>query len=244
MSRSSDDFIATVLALSFWGFVLWVARVVASKMTSIKKPPEKEKIESPLVAQLNSHPEQIPADRVSSDAITALPNPGPGLKSAEQTENGQATRTTEELKGVGGWLMYMCVGLVFLGPAAILFQIFATLQTLDLIATEWPGFRPVFAMISLLSVGIALFGIYVGVRLWGAHQDAVKKAVFYFYAQAGIPVLELFMVLNSAIPSDLQSDVVSGQIRHIFMAMVWAGIWVSYLKKSRRVKTTFGLNAT
>jgi len=68
-------------------------------------------------------------------------------------------------------------------------------------------------------------------------------AVYYFYVRAALPVLELYFLLLSEIPAEIRADVVRGQIRHVAFAMLFAAIWVSYLRKSQRVRNTFGVNA-
>ena len=85
-----------------------------------------------------------------------------------------------ELVGVGGWLKFLCVSLVFLTPAAILY---GDAHAHAALAGHWsrlqPRFQMAFGALVLIDCLRIIFSILSGMALWRREKYAVKLTELY-----------------------------------------------------------------
>lgn len=143
-----------------------------------------------------------------------------------------------EPHGVRGWLLLLCIALIYLAPLARLMEALATLSTLSTMA---PGDKQGLALVDLAAgVFFIAFSITAGVKLRRARPgaDRVAKVFLAFnfaYALVAWPaVLRIYDVELSDLDFG-DPDVLRG-----FVPLVSSAIWYAYLARSRRVRNTYG----
>jgi len=137
----------------------------------------------------------------------------------------------DELCGVGGWLLFLCISLTFFSP---IWQAFLAAKALRNLATARVPIQTLLRLgsVGAIYAGLAIFSCIAGAMLWMEKPEAVKVAKAYLLVGAVLPI-SLFLLLHLAgIHVDL--------LQVIFRRLVYSATWYSYLTASRRVKLTYG----
>jgi len=159
-------------------------------------------------------------DPQAAEAATAAA-PAPGkLRSPDEAETISPPARQSGLKGVGGWLLFFCILLVLVNPAAVfLFAWSGGLGEEGLFYAVW-----------------AVFGFVVGAMLWNVHRQAFVLLWIYF----GITLLiEVLAIVGMAASEEKAS---ASEITLTLRGLVYTVVWLLYFKKSDRVQATFGRN--
>ena len=140
---------------------------------------------------------------------------------AEQEESAR-----ERYRGVGGWLLLFTLSLILFKPALI-------------IVSFYNHFEPVNAIIS---AAIGGYGIYAGIELLVVKPHAVRDAKRYLLLVFAHNLLLLVLAL-SVISFGTDRKVTGSEVMPFFRGMLSAGLWRSYLRRSKRVAATYGLQS-
>ena len=147
---------------------------------------------------------------------------------------------SEKYKGVGGWLLLFCIGLIVFGP----------LLFCSSIANLTPSTIPINSLRALVRIDLfcsallMLLGMAVGIGLIkNKTSEAVKFAKAYLiirlaYALGSIPLPYLL-----DLPSDIAARFVASLIGNAIAIIIYFAIWYLYLSKSKRVKATYYSNS-
>lgn len=130
--------------------------------------------------------------------------------------------------GVRGWLLVLCALLLVWQPVSL--GIVAS-SVVDSVAVRGLSL----ALVLLLRVLTAAFGIAAGLALAGRRPYAVQMAKASLVASA---VVDLFVYLTPYFPNNrMPGDT------PIYAAgsLAYSGVWLVYLLRSRRVHNTFGV---
>ncbi len=142
----------------------------------------------------------------------------------------------EEYKGVGGWLLLLCIVLTILCPINELCNLYI-LYKLYPNALVYTG-EPIEVIRTLLRIVIwAFVTIYIGFGLWKIRLGAARMAKRFL----------LFVIVYEAVYAILLTvrpwqPVTLSEARFFIKSVVnvlFFGIWYLYLKKSKRVKATY-----
>lgn len=155
------------------------------------------------------------------------------------TEQITADVNVQGPKGVGGWLLFLCVVLTIISP---LFAVVGTLSGLE--DTEhlfgmYPGFAAMMRIEAVLALVMAALSIYAGLLLWGVKPGAVQKAKRILLVFIGLSAITAVTSFMSDLPSGFNDEVVISGIMTLVRTGVFVAIWHSYLSKSRRVAATY-----
>ena len=136
-----------------------------------------------------------------------------------------------ELDGVGGWLAFLCVSLLFLTPISVLWGIVVPLTSLnDGAPLDEIGIDIV------AGVAIAAFAIFAGIGLVRLWANAVRIAKWYFFITAGLGLLAVTAVVS-------EPEVFAPAEVVIFVCWLGASLaGLTYLYRSERVRNTYGKN--
>jgi hypothetical protein len=137
----------------------------------------------------------------------------------------------DELFGVGGWLLILCISLTFITPIT---QALVAAKALSNLATARV---PIQTLLRLGSVGgiyvcLAVFSCIAGLMLWMEKPRSVNVAKAYLLVGAFVPI-SLYVLLHLA-------GMHVHLFRVVFGRLVYSVVWYSYLTASRRVKVTYG----
>ncbi len=146
--------------------------------------------------------------------------------------------------GIGGWLLLFCIGATVLSPLFIGVRILDSWDVMARAMESNPTFRiyglAVYAAYTLLVIS----SVFAGLALWTKNRDALRAVTFFFVmivltlaVEYGFPYL---LPLSKRVTDALWKDGV-GQTE-ITRSGIYLLVWVSYFKKSRRVRNTFGRN--
>jgi len=134
----------------------------------------------------------------------------------------------KDLAGVGGWLILPAIG-TFLWPVLLANALFDSFSLLRQAARQVPDIA-IFDVATLsLLFGISLWAIYLFLK-----RDKRYPAVFSILLGLNLVIVILGAIL-------LTSHGLSSRslIPGLFRAAISSGIWIPYMRYSKRVKNTF-----
>jgi len=144
-----------------------------------------------------------------------------------------------EYQGVGGWLLFFCISLTVLGPLLTVASLITGFGISAEAFREFPGLLVMLIIDTVLSLGIAGFGLYAGLQLWRVRPGAVLTAKKYLYCALGYHILGIGLPWIAGLsPEDTKAMIVDG-IRDTVRGLIYFAIWFSYLNQSKRVKATY-----
>ena len=179
---------------------------------------------------------------ISLPATTPAAVPPPPTEGVQQQSVAAPPVVTTGPKGVGGWLVFFCVGLTILGP----------LFSLGQITMHWEQAQPAFAQLPNLktavmwenigSVALLIYGFIAGCMIWGGNSSGRDIAKQYLLIRLfGFIGLEFVtVVIMGDMPSQVVTSVIGAAVGAVFREIVYFLIWWFYFKKSKRVRNTYG----
>lgn len=156
-------------------------------------------------------------------------------KAAKDKLEAEQEKDIVDYKGVKGWLLFFCISLTMIGPLFTIYNLAVISENLERISYFSSRLKGVLQFDMFLAVGMMIFSITAGVFLWSRRKNAVIIAkrflvtllIFGFGESFILPVLGGISPTGDSIVSMLQ-------------VIIYFSIWFSYLKKSKRVKATYG----
>jgi hypothetical protein len=136
--------------------------------------------------------------------------------------------------GIRGWLLVLCITLVFFGPALTLSNLVTPFRSH--VITSDQSVLDVFIFASAPTALSIVLSIAAGISLWTVRPYAIKVTyAFMVYAVVSECVLvPLIFICNL----DLEySDTIDGA--GVGRMFVYIAIWGTYLARSKRVHNTF-----
>lgn len=147
----------------------------------------------------------------------------------------------ERLRGVAGWLAFLCIIFIVLSPARTLILTWIELAKAE---RETPGLTdlPIWGTIKLYSLAFAVIAaalsIYTGWRLNKVHRpSSVRLAMAMLWVLGPLLVLLDTAIASAAFGVPFSMDAEGW--RDLLRGIVGATIWTAYLALSRRVKNTY-----
>ncbi len=156
------------------------------------------------------------------------------------SQNAQAE--SKELRGVGGWLAFFIVALVFLAPSIAFAQLAIHLSNLETIreyasAPHWTGYKA--SLWGTLTVGL-LLNLYVGYCLWKRHVWASVHFTLWglWVIRPAISIAGTLLAWQFFDPTtyDGKLSIIAGILVRPALS---SGIWTAYLLRSKRVRNTY-----
>jgi RNA polymerase subunit RPABC4/transcription elongation factor Spt4 len=164
----------------------------------------------------------------------------------DEDQDSRVLKKDKALKGVEGWLLVLCLVLIF-GPIAYIPYTF-NIETEFREELYWiPLNETIIYLDLLISILISCFSIYAGVSLWKVRPNATAIANFYLntlliYIILGFLVI-IILTFSSNIPFNNLSQSWFGYIIKDTISTITFVIMIKlYLKNSRRVKNTYNVN--
>lgn len=141
------------------------------------------------------------------------------------------SQPAEDLRGVGGWLFFLCISLAIIAPVM---QALIAAKALTNLATARVPIQTLLRLGSVGAIygGLAIFSCFAGFMLWMEAPKAVSVAKAYLLVAAALPI-SLFLLLYFA---GMQVNLAQVILRR----SAYSVVWYSYLTSSRRVKLTYG----
>jgi hypothetical protein len=173
-----------------------------------------------------------------------LHKPVPITLAITKFNNSNRIRAQESLKGVKGWLLLFCINLTIFIPASCLYKANCTFDLFNstkskILLIMFKGLFLYNVLIIVFMVFLAVFGFYVGLRLWKVNPKAVKTAKVFLITQLSVTLIIIFTGLWIDFPLGSHELIFGDLLRPIIPALLNFSLWYLYLSFSKRVHNTF-----
>lgn len=142
--------------------------------------------------------------------------------------------------GIGGWLQFLIVSLVFIGPLVAIARTNGGIYSLEatdpsLIGmAQWKTFKTAFWWTTFIDVGMS---IYIGILLMrGQTMIDVRKAQVMLWIRLGIGIASTLLLPTFIFG---RAEITPEVIGSFIVVAVSTAIWSVYLSRSKRVKATY-----
>jgi len=133
------------------------------------------------------------------------------------------------LAGVAGWLLFLCISLVFVGPIAIALKYLEWLP-----AARWSviptDIRMYIGLSFVVDFLLAAFGALAGTALWRRHPLALAVTKVFL-------VIRPILVCGKWIAERQLLAPANPPVYPVLASVVASAVWFAYLEKSERVAT-------
>lgn len=138
-----------------------------------------------------------------------------------------ATSQHDAPRRVGGWLLVLCRLLIVLHPLSL------AVTASNVMNALFVRGAPV-AIVLLMRLAVVAFGVAAGRMLQNVRPGAVELARLALLASAA---LDVFVYTTPFFPSNrMPGDTTF----YLIASLAYHGVWIAYLARSKRVRTTFG----
>jgi hypothetical protein len=145
-------------------------------------------------------------------------------------------------KGVGGWLVFFCVGLTILGPLYSIGQLSTSWEQAQPAFAQFPSFKTAIMWENAGSIALLIYGFIVGCMIWSGNPNgreiAKKFLLIRLFGFVGIEVITI--IIMGDMPSQVVASVIGACVGAVLANVFWFLIWWFYFKKSKRVRNTYG----
>jgi uncharacterized membrane protein YidH (DUF202 family) len=134
------------------------------------------------------------------------------------------------------------VSLVFLSPIFSIYRIVTSLSGIDIVMRRYPTLGYAVILELIVGVGILIFGFIAGINLWSVKPGAVKlaKVMLRVNLWATLAAEFLIIVICSGLSSRVLDAITPFIARAVASTLIYYGVWFTYIKKSKRVRATYG----
>jgi len=151
----------------------------------------------------------------------------------------QGTSLGTQYRGVGGWLMLLCLGMVILTPLRTIYALIMGYNELIPYFGVIVGVVDMLILQILISVGVMSLGICAGIMLFSVKPKAVTWAKAYLISLL-VSDLVSYIVLNiPQVSQEVRQLMMQEGLKQSVITVIYVAIWYSYLCKSKRVKATY-----
>lgn len=149
------------------------------------------------------------------------------------TDQTEATAPAEDpqLVGIGGWLVLPAIGFVLGSIVGAVMLVVALGVYSDVAAAGYGG---LYALELFVEVGLLAFLIYAATLFFGKKRNAPSTIIALLIASLASSGVLLVIELGAGAE---EFAIESG--KQLVRSVIGAAIWISYFRKSKRVKATF-----
>jgi hypothetical protein len=181
---------------------------------------------------------EIESAKGTSETKLPISSPVPATPDGCASSAAEATAEPRH-KGVGGWLLFFCLGLTLFTPLITLGLLAESYSSSSKYFGQFPGLLIINVIDTLLSLGLVAFSIYAGVGLWRIRPGAVQLTKRYLWYFLGYHAVTAILPFMAGLPSEANDAMLAEVVKDTFRGGVYFAVWYSYLNKSRRVSATY-----
>lgn len=186
-----------------------------------------------------SQPDSLNVATEDDDA----PLGGAGLQQSAGGDSATPLRflaADESPRGVGGWLVFLCISLTILGPAFTILINAAALREVSWSALEQiPRLGLLLRVILIIELWLVVYSMMAGLSLWRAQPCAVQRAKSFLRWLLIARAVEVGLPFVMDLPEAAASVIAAESEKDLIRALIFVGIWHTYLNRSARVRNTF-----
>jgi len=140
-----------------------------------------------------------------------------------------AETTQKELRGIGGWLIGIAIGL----PLMIIVTLFGDYYVFTtLIPMMEEEMVSIFTILLMTDMVFVCYGGYLAFLFFNKDYRFPEQIKIFYIVSIAYEVFALYMISGGY-------DLESSDYRELFKGIIAAAIWIPYFNKSIRVKNTF-----
>src|SRR5262249_19471425 len=143
------------------------------------------------------------------------------------------------MRGVGGWLLLLCIGLTVVSPILVTLGIVRGYLGDSPYFERFPRLRVVVLVDMALRIALTAYGMWVGFRLGTVRPRAVPSAKRYLQVAIAYLVVAALLPFAAGLPSEANPSLAIAVARQTIPALIGVAIWYAYLVRSKRVKATY-----
>ena len=150
-------------------------------------------------------------------------------------------RPVKDLRGVGGWLLTLCIYFTILIPVLSVIRFVAELPDIEQACKQFPSLNNLIIVDAILSIILIGSFVFAGYRLWAVrpHAVTIAKAVLIFDVVYEVASYIMLFTM-SGMPKYLLVELLPEWILESIIGMgITIGIFV-YLCVSKRVALMYG----
>ena len=159
----------------------------------------------------------------------------------EQFKPGNRAWRDLRSSGVGGWLMFFIVTLVFISPLRICASLGQYDSAWEPLYATYPLLKTIKLITVVVGLGLICFSVYAGFSLWKVRPNAVRTAKTYLLVLATSSITLSCLPLFVGLPEQANTAILQVLPVEILIMLVYPTVWYLYLNKSKRVAITYGL---
>jgi hypothetical protein len=148
--------------------------------------------------------------------------------------------TGKDYKGVAGWLLLLCVSMVILTPLTGLTSLMAVSEALKPYFDQDPALFKLVLISGICNICLLVYSMYAGVSLWRLAPNAVLSAKRYLVVLFQYSFFSIFLPQLVGLSEKTQTEIYKTSPLFNLIVMLEACLWYLYLRKSKRVKATYG----
>ena len=146
----------------------------------------------------------------------------------------------KDYKGVKGWLLLLCVSMAILTPMTGLISIMAVTDTLKPYFDQDPALFKLVLISGICNICLLVYSMYAGVSLWRVAPNAVTSAKRYLVVLFHYSFFSIFLPQLVGLSEKTQTEIYKTNPIYNLMVMFEVFIWYLYIRKSKRVRATYG----
>lgn len=191
---------------------------------------------SPLVNPFVTESRQ----KIRPDAFTHSQPAQIAPRTQANSETTKITADVLKLTGIGGWLRFLVIVLIVLGPLFALGTLGNLQSEFKALESRSPAFGQLLDIALAFTVLQVLWSILVGYRLVKKYHDAPSLAKWFFILTPALFIVQsLLMLAVPGLPQESVKAMEGALVLEFFKAVMSSLIWYLYLVRSKRVRFTY-----
>jgi hypothetical protein len=148
--------------------------------------------------------------------------------------------TGKDYKGVKGWLLLLSVSMAILTPMTGLTSIMAVTNELKPYFDQDPALFKLVLISGICNISLLVYSMYAGVSLWRVSPNAAASAKRYLVVLFHYSFFSIFLPQLVGLSEKTRLEIYKDNPLYNLIVMLEACMWYFYLRKSKRVKATYG----
>lgn len=149
-------------------------------------------------------------------------------------------RVDKDYKGVKGWLLLLCVSMTILTPMTGFISLIAVSDTLKPYFDQDPALFKLVLIEGICNICLLVYSMYAGLSLWRVSPNAVPSAKKYLLVLFHYSFFSIFLPQLVGLSEKTLTEIYKTSPLLNLIVMLEAFMWYLYLRKSKRVKATYG----
>jgi hypothetical protein len=146
----------------------------------------------------------------------------------------------KDYNGVRGWLLFLCMSMAILSPATGLITLMAGTDALKPYFDQDPALFNLVLIEGVCNICLLIYSMYAGVSLWRVTANAVTTAKRYLVVLFHYSFFSIFFPQLLGLAQKTQAEIYKTNPLYNLLVMLEAFLWYLYIRKSKRVKATYG----